>query len=412
LSVTAHTLQSISVTPVNASSAVGSSQQYAATGAYSDGTTANISSSVTWNSSNTGVAKISTTGVATNVAAGSANITATSGTINGSTGLTVNAVTLVSISVSPTQSSIAKGATLQFSATGAYSNGSTANLTNSVAWTATSTTVATISSSGLATGIASGSTSITAAVGAISASTTLAVTVSSPFPGISYDTWVDFEKCTTAAAPTVACLVSSTHGTAGSWDVSNMASLIKIQAAGADPGTADGNHATRGMAYNLANGNEGTIRWSPPSQLSSLSFGFWYKTGQPGAWVEGPHVITLYNNTFGNMLRLSDERSSGNNARQIRVSPLDVAVTGIADNTWYWLTMKWVQSGVGTFSVYNTSLQLVGTVNFTNPYNYPTQIIELGNTSGTAAESGTSAYFDDVILDYTNVQFPVLPRVQ
>jgi Bacterial Ig-like domain (group 2) len=401
-------LVSIAVTPANASIPAGGVQQFTATGTYSDNSTKNVTNSVTWSSTNTAAATITSSGLGTGVAPGSATITATSGAISGSTGLTVTAVTLVSIAVTPVSPSIAKGATQQFTATGTYSDRSTENLTSSVTWTSGTTSVATISSSGLATGTGGGSTSIGAALGGISNSTTLTVTTA--FPGISYDTWVDFEQCPTAAAPTAACLASSTHGTAGTWNVSKMASLISIQSAAADPGTADGNHATRGMAYNLANGSEGYLEWTPPNQVSSLSFGLWYKTGQPASWVEGPHLITIYNNTFGNMLRLSDERSSGNNARQIRVSPLDAAVTGISDNTWYWVTMKWVQNGAGTFSVYNTSLQLLGSVNFTDPYNYPAQIIELGNTSATPGESGESTYFDDVILDYTTVNFPVLPQ--
>ena len=50
--------------------------------------------------------------------------------------------------------------------------------------------------------------------------------------------------------------------------------------------------------------------------------------------------MTLYDYSFGTMLRLSDERSSANNARQYPVSPLDNAVAGIADNTWYWVTIS------------------------------------------------------------------------
>ncbi len=402
-------LVSIAITPTNASIPKGGLEQFAAIGTYSDGTMQNLTASATWNSSTPAVVTISASGLGVGISAGTTTVTATLGAINGSTGLTVNAVTLASIAVTPANSSITRGGTQQFIATGTYSDHSTEDLTSAVAWTSSNTTAVTVSSSGLAMGLGPGTSSILAALVGISGSTTLTVTFA--FPGISYDTWIDFEQCPAGAAPTVACLANSTHGTAGSWNVSTMAGLITVQAAGADPdNSGDGNNATRGMAYNLANGNEGTIRWTPPSQLSSLSFGFWYETGQPGAWVEGPHVITLYNNSFGNMLRLSDERSSGDNARQIRVSPLDSAVTGIADNSWYWLTMKWVQHGTGTFSVYNSSLSLVGSVNFTDPNNFPTQVIELGNTSATPGEAGETVYTDDLILEYTTVNFPVLPQ--
>ena len=45
-------LDSISITPSNPSIAVNATEQFAATGNYSDGSTANLSSSVTWASSN------------------------------------------------------------------------------------------------------------------------------------------------------------------------------------------------------------------------------------------------------------------------------------------------------------------------------------------------------------------------
>jgi hypothetical protein len=317
--------------------------------------------------------------------------------------------TLGSIAVTPANASIAKGATQQFTATGTYSDSSTQNLTSAVSWSSTSTSVATINGTtpGLATAVAAGSTTIQATAGPISGSTGL--TVASPFPGITYDMWVDFEQCTSGLAPTTTCLANSTHGTAGTWDVSNMAGLITIQTAAQAP-NPDGDTGTLGMAYNLGNGAAGYIQWAPPSPLSSLSFGLWYKTSHPGDYKEGPHFITLWNATFGPMERLSDERSSFYNYRQIRVSPLDAAVTGLADNTWYWCTMKWVQGGEGSFSVYDASLNLVGTVTFTGT-NFSVQQIQLGNSVDVSdpAQSGETTYFDDLIVDYTHANFPLVP---
>jgi uncharacterized protein YjdB len=97
------TLVSVAVTPANSSVAKGATLQYTATGTYSDNSTKNLTSSVTWTSSNTGVASITTGGLATGVAAGSATIKATLGTVSGSTALTVTASTTPSItSLSPT----------------------------------------------------------------------------------------------------------------------------------------------------------------------------------------------------------------------------------------------------------------------------------------------------------------------
>lgn len=87
------TLVSITVTPANPSVTAGATQQFSATGTFSDGTTQGLTTTVTWSSSLTSVATISNStgsnGMATAVAAGTTTITATSGSISGSTGLTV-----------------------------------------------------------------------------------------------------------------------------------------------------------------------------------------------------------------------------------------------------------------------------------------------------------------------------------
>ena len=64
LSASGPTLTSIAVTPANASIAVGATQQYTATGTYSDSSTQNITSSVTWSSSTPATATINATGLA------------------------------------------------------------------------------------------------------------------------------------------------------------------------------------------------------------------------------------------------------------------------------------------------------------------------------------------------------------
>src|SRR5260370_1828368 len=71
-------LQSITITPFNPTKIVGGTQQFTAIGHYSDTSTQDITTSVTWSSSAIGVATIgSTTGLATTVAAGVTTITAT-----------------------------------------------------------------------------------------------------------------------------------------------------------------------------------------------------------------------------------------------------------------------------------------------------------------------------------------------
>jgi len=89
VNVVSPTLTTIQVSPSNATVTVGGTQQYTATGMYSDATTQDLTNQVTWTSSNTAAASINAAGVATAGGAGGATITATLGSVSGSTGLTV-----------------------------------------------------------------------------------------------------------------------------------------------------------------------------------------------------------------------------------------------------------------------------------------------------------------------------------
>ncbi len=82
-------LVSIAVTPAKPSVPVGTQYQFTATGTYSDNSTKNITSSVTWGISNTSVGTITSSGFAATTAVGTATITATLGSIQGSTTVTV-----------------------------------------------------------------------------------------------------------------------------------------------------------------------------------------------------------------------------------------------------------------------------------------------------------------------------------
>ena len=187
LTVTSATLVSLAILPADPSIALGTSQQFKATGTFSDSTTQDVTELVTWSSSATSVATIGnaagSNGKATAAAAGVTTISAVRGTIPASTTLTVTPATLVSITVTPADPSVPLGTPQQFSVTGTFSDSTTQDLTTSATWSSSATSVATISNSGMATPVAAGATTITASVpvtqpipGSISDSTTLTVT--------------------------------------------------------------------------------------------------------------------------------------------------------------------------------------------------------------------------------------------
>jgi hypothetical protein len=170
------TLSSIQVTPANDQIAVGITQQFTAKGAYSDGTTRDITAQVTWASATTAAVSISPAGLATSGQPGSTNISATLGGVVGSTSLSVTAATLMSITLAPTNPSIAATTTQQFTARAHFSDGDAHDVTQQATWTSGTLATGTIGPSGLATGVDAGTTTISASLTGVTGTTTLAVT--------------------------------------------------------------------------------------------------------------------------------------------------------------------------------------------------------------------------------------------
>ena len=174
LTVVPANLISILVTPAAESIALGTDQQFTATGIFDDGSTQQLTS-ITWSSSDANVASINNSGLATSTGTGSATITATSGAVNGTASLTVTAATLVSIAVTPANSSMSVDTIRQFTATGTFDDSSTQDITTSVLWSSSNPAVATINNQGLASSISNGTVVITATLGSVSGSSNLTV---------------------------------------------------------------------------------------------------------------------------------------------------------------------------------------------------------------------------------------------
>ena len=173
------TLSSIAVTPLSPSIlAIDGTQQFDAVGTYADGTTADISNQVTWNSDTTATATISSTGLGSGVAAGTANISATlDGITSPNVLLTVEAVT--SIAVAPSSpANLSVGGGQQFTATATFTDGTTEDITSQVTWASDNTAIAQIDLTGSATGIAAGTANITATIDGIT-SPAVSITVTS-----------------------------------------------------------------------------------------------------------------------------------------------------------------------------------------------------------------------------------------
>lgn len=171
-------LNSITVASAASNNAAGLTEQFTATGYYSDGSTSNITNSVVWSSSDTSLLTVSSSGLGKGLKQGSATVTASltptgaSTAIKGSTVQTTTAALLRSIAVSNSANPPA-GLTDQLTATGTYSDDTTADITSSVTWTSSDSNKLTVSTSGLVRGVAVGSATVTASYASSDGGTTI-----------------------------------------------------------------------------------------------------------------------------------------------------------------------------------------------------------------------------------------------
>jgi hypothetical protein len=105
-------LQSIALTPASPSVHIGETQQFTATGTFSDGHTENVTGTASWSSTVFQVATVNNQGVATAVAGGSTSITATMGSVSTQTTLNVALPTGWTIEVLNPQNGAKSGPTL------------------------------------------------------------------------------------------------------------------------------------------------------------------------------------------------------------------------------------------------------------------------------------------------------------
>jgi hypothetical protein len=180
LTVTPAILLSLQLDPPTLSVPAGLSRQLTATGTFSDTTTRDVTSGVSWSSQATAIATVSNDagieGRVTGITVGSTSIDATLGLVTASRVVVVTAPVLQRIDVTASATSLAKGRTVQLLATGTYSDGSTVDLTSTAAWAPTSGTVLRVSATGLVTAQQPGTESATATLGTISGALPLTVT--------------------------------------------------------------------------------------------------------------------------------------------------------------------------------------------------------------------------------------------
>jgi len=259
LSAQAYALVSIAIAPQTVSIPIGAGRLFHAIGSYSDGSVQDLSSAVTWNSSNPTVLGVVGPGQANGIAAGSAQITASLGSVAASVNVNVTSATLVSLAVDTVQLSMAQGYAQQFNAVGSYSDGTQLVLSNQVAWTSSAPSVASVSSTGLVISLGPGTAMIRAALGSVSTSAPLLVT------GVTLQSIAIAPASVTMAAGTILPLqVTGTYSDGSTNSLTNLVSWSSSAAntatvsaigrivAGSQPGSATISASFAGLTASAA----------------------------------------------------------------------------------------------------------------------------------------------------------------
>lgn len=168
--VTAATLDSIEVSPRNAYLAVGTRQEFRATGRYSDDSVQDITGAVSWVSADAGVALASNVvgeqGHTLALAAGNTTVSASLDGISGEASLVVSPAQLLSITVLPAELSLPVGVQQTLRAEGNFSDGSVQGLDGQVSWESERPSTAAIDA-GTLSALQSGSARIIARLGEV-----------------------------------------------------------------------------------------------------------------------------------------------------------------------------------------------------------------------------------------------------
>ena len=439
LTVGSPQLVSIMVTPANSSIPRGTLQQFTATGTYTNGSTADVTSSVVWSSSNTTIAAINAGGSATGANLGNSTITAASGSIAGSTTLTVIAPILNRVTISPVNSSIMAGTTEQFTATGIYSDSSTQNITGVAAWTSSSQAVATISSTALATAVASGTTTITASYTGLTASTTLIVQASG-LGGITIPVDVGLPMNVANANGTSItttmlnngtmasdCAVGGTGSTACSWTRAGSAFKVAASQSGCtNPGLIAIN---QGQTYGAGAWNSHSMAFDATKTLNTSQFSI-SATNVTSASVLFCAVMGMSSSPYVNLfdmfviedvagyyavlpqLQTSCGGISGNFGVNIEGkskagATVHSSCITLTQGAAYWFAANYDTSvGSAALYVYSSNGTLVGNVSLSNlKTGNPIWDFRVGNN-----EVGTftgTAYFQNLMFDWTNHAVPL-----
>jgi hypothetical protein len=409
-------LRSITVTPGTQTVPVGVFVQYTATGTYVDGSTQDITNQVSWSTESAVNVTINSQGLAVGTATDSAFITASLNGIRASAQITITAATVQSVAVTPTDRSIATGATLQYTATSTNSDGSTTALAAvNLVWASSIPGVATITSAGLASGVSSGSTTISATFNSTSSSIvgSTSLTVSSVTPTSLAVTFGGGATMPVGATQQAIATVTFSDGSTQvisanqvSWSSTDQ-TIASINSSGMITGVADGASAIIG-SYQSVSGR--TVLTVKTATLVSLTANSASPNGTIPILVGATNKLTAtgtYNPSDGS----AQFTFIVNNATWVSTVPsfLTVSSTGTATGVAVGSSvsvralLSGIISPIGVASPNNNTFSVIPSIRITSISVTPNNSILNGAAGLQQQFTATATYSDGSTANVTNV---------
>jgi Big-like domain-containing protein len=155
--------------------AAGLRVQLVALGTFSDATQRDLSAAVTWSTDDPARATVSSTGELHALAAGEATVRAASGALAAEATATITTAELMSIELSPGDTSVPVGLDRTYVALGHLSDGTLQDVTTQAIWTTSDASIATVGATGVVHAAKTGTATIAATIGAVTRAATLTV---------------------------------------------------------------------------------------------------------------------------------------------------------------------------------------------------------------------------------------------
>lgn len=179
LTVTAFSVDSIAITPLNPTGIIGLGTQLYATAFLSNGSTQDVTASVEWSSATPLVATVNSAGRVSSISTGTTLMSAQLGALSTQANFTVSTLSISSIAITSLGSTLSVGFQQRAKAIATLSNGATIDVSEDVIWSTLDGTLLSVQNTtpkGRVTALSAGSTNVRIQLGALQATQLVDVT--------------------------------------------------------------------------------------------------------------------------------------------------------------------------------------------------------------------------------------------